>query len=50
MRSKEIAAIFVTYYEEVWNRAIKIKEGKNIYQEVVERIFKQKETGTSLRD
>lgn len=43
VRSKEIAAIFVTYYKEVWNRAIKIKEGKDVYQEVVERIFKQKE-------
>ena len=50
VRSKEIAAIFVTYYKEVWNRAIKIKEGKDVYQEVVERIFKQKETGTSLKD
>ena len=34
--------LFQSYYEEVWNSAIPLKEGDRVYQEKIDKIFKNK--------
>jgi len=40
VKNKELASIFVKYYEEIWCNAIPIKEGSKIYEDTVEKIKK----------
>jgi len=40
IQSEELCMVLKPYYEEAWNNAIPIKEGSQIYQDVVDEIFR----------
>lgn len=49
IRHPHIVKLFIDYFEDTWQRAQKLKYGKNIYWEEVERVLGESETETLKR-